>query len=235
MQDLEAYIPHEQFLDVVDGSSRPEAMSKVLAQRLPSFYRTAYRFLGNTADAEDAVQDALLSAYKHLHEFRGESQLSTWLTVIVSNCARMQLRRRPRHLHVSIDEPIGQDQELPLSERLSDGRPTPEDECRNEQLRKELERLAGRLSPTLRRAFELRDMEGLSIREAADVLDVPVGTVKAQLSRARAKLTRSMRRAFTPSMRQTRRSNVRCKHGNEVSGVRNKPAADGSEGKIDNE
>ena len=68
----------------------------VLSHCLPSLYRRAYRLLGNEADAEDAVQDALLAAYRHLKEFRGDAQLSTWLTAIVINCARMQLRKRPR-------------------------------------------------------------------------------------------------------------------------------------------
>jgi RNA polymerase sigma-70 factor, ECF subfamily len=62
----------EPLISVVKGDSTSGVMEEVLAQRLPSFYRTALKFLGNSADAEDAVQDALLSAYKHLHEFRGE-------------------------------------------------------------------------------------------------------------------------------------------------------------------
>ena len=65
-------------------------MQDVLTRYLPRFHRSAYRLLGNAADAEDAVQDALLAAYKHLDQFRGRSQMSTWLTTIVCNCARMQ-------------------------------------------------------------------------------------------------------------------------------------------------
>src|SRR5271165_4531696 len=75
---------------------------------LPLLHRSAYRLLGNAADAEDAVQDALLSACKHLDQFRGESQISTWLTTIVFNSARMRLRQRPRQVHVSLDEQIGE-------------------------------------------------------------------------------------------------------------------------------
>jgi RNA polymerase sigma factor (sigma-70 family) len=66
----------------------------VVSRYLPMFYKRALRFLGNTADAEDAVQDALLSAYRHLGQFRGEAQLSTWLMTIVTYAALMQLRRR---------------------------------------------------------------------------------------------------------------------------------------------
>lgn len=233
MQPVEAYVPEEQFRDVINGNGRPEEISEVLSLRLPSFFRTAYRFLGNTADAEDAVQDALLSAYKHLHEFRGESQLSTWLTAIVSNCARMQLRSRPRFLHVSLDEPLGEEQATPLSERLADDGPTPEDEFREAQLKRKLRHLARRLSPTLRRAFQLRDLDGLSVREAADVLNVPVGTVKAQLSRARAKLTRSMRRAFAAP--ETRRRNALSHDKPERNAGMKNLARNGAEGKINNE
>ena len=109
MRESSAPIDYEPLISVVKRESAPSVIEEVFAQRLPSLYRTAYRFLGNSADAEDAVQDALLSAYKHLHEFRGESQLSTWLTVIVSNCARMRLRSRPRKkTAVSMIHPIGQ-------------------------------------------------------------------------------------------------------------------------------
>jgi RNA polymerase sigma-70 factor, ECF subfamily len=196
MEETEACIPSEQILDVLKGRIGSHAMEDVLSRRLPSFYRTAYRFLGNAADAEDAVQDALLSAYKNLHEFRGQSQLSTWLTSIVKNCARMQLRRRPRRLHLSLDEPIGKEKEYSVSERLADNRANPEDECQENERKSRLRQLAAELSPALRRTFQLHELQGLSIHETASFLEVPVGTVKAQLSRARAKLTRSMRRSF---------------------------------------
>jgi RNA polymerase sigma factor (sigma-70 family) len=70
-------------------------LNNMISLRLPSFYRCALRFLGNAADAEDAVQETLLAAYKHINQFRGQSQTSTWLTRIVHNCALMQLRKRP--------------------------------------------------------------------------------------------------------------------------------------------
>src|ERR1700739_4093861 len=104
-------------------------MSSV-AHGLPALDRGAYRLLGNKTDAEDAVQDALLAAYKHLNQFRGDAQLSTWLTTIVINCARMNLRKRSRYTHVSLDSRNGEDQEYPpLSDILVDHRPNPEDEC----------------------------------------------------------------------------------------------------------
>jgi RNA polymerase sigma-70 factor, ECF subfamily len=160
------------------------------------FYRKAYRHLGNAADAEDAVQDALLAAYKHLDQFRGQSQMSTWLTTIVINCARMHLRKRPRQPHLSLDERFGEEQEYSLSDRLAHSGPSPEEECRNSELNSCLAKFTAQLSPPLRKAFQLRELDGLSTSEAARILGVPDGTVKARVSRARAKLRRLMCRTL---------------------------------------
>src|SRR5580700_1372833 len=167
------------------GESAQE-MQRVLSRSLPTFYRRAYRCLGNATDAEDAVQDALLSAYRHLGQFRGQAQLSTWLTTIVTNAARMQLRRR-RGSYLSLDEEQGEDG-LTFSERLPDSKPSPEEVCSTVEARDRLVEGVKRLSPKLRQAFQLRDIDGLTTKEAALVLGVPQGTVKAQLARARATL-----------------------------------------------
>jgi RNA polymerase sigma-70 factor (ECF subfamily) len=104
-------------------SERAQELDSVVSHYLPMFHKRALRFLGNMADAEDAVQDALLSAYKHLGQFRGQAQLSTWLTTIVTNAARIKLRRRDRYL--SLDKEQGEDG-LTFSERLPDSKPSPE-------------------------------------------------------------------------------------------------------------
>ena len=171
----------------------PVEMFSVLTHCLPSLYRYAYKFLGNKADAEDAVQDALLAAYKHLNQFRGDAQLSTWLTTIVINCARMHLRKRSRYTHVSLDSRIGEEQEYLLCDTLVDQRPNPEDECHKAWANARLIESAARLSPKLRRAFHLRYVDHLSVCETARVLGVPIGTVKAQTARARAKVLKSIR------------------------------------------
>src|SRR6202165_3340285 len=113
------YIGSEPRLEVRIGEKEDLEMQDVLSRYMPSFYKKAYRHLGNAPDAEDAVQDALLSAYKHLNQFKGQSQMSTWLTAIVINCARIHLRKRPRQTHLSLDERFGEDQEYSLSERLA--------------------------------------------------------------------------------------------------------------------
>jgi RNA polymerase sigma-70 factor, ECF subfamily len=177
-------------LDVSGHQSAVLEMKEVLSLRLPSFYRCALRLLGNAADAEDAVQEALLAAYRHIDQFRGQSQMTTWLTTIVRNCALMQLRKRSRQIHLSLDEQTGGEEKHFLWESLADTRPSPEDECRNLELSARLQKCAVRLSPTLRRTFHLRVLMGFSIFETARILGLPRGTVKAQLARARAKIAR---------------------------------------------
>jgi RNA polymerase sigma-70 factor, ECF subfamily len=169
-------------------SERAQELDSVVSRYLPMFYKRAFRFLGNMPDAEDAVQDALLSAYKHLGQFRGQAQLSTWLTTIVTNAALMKLRRRDSYL--SLDEEHGEDG-LTFSERLRDSKPSPEELCSAAEARDQLVEGVRQLSPKLRRTLQLRDIDGLTTKEAALVLGVPHGTVKAQLARARAKLARS--------------------------------------------
>ena len=193
MQATNVEATSEQRSEVRPGCENVRQFDDVLSRCLPAFQRRAFRHLGNTADAEDAVQDALLSAYKHLDQFKGGAQMSTWLTTIVINSARMQLRRRSRHLHLSLDEQIGDEQEYSLSERMADHGPSPEDECRESQLHEHVRQLLTQLSPQLRNAFVLRELDGLTTHEAAVILGVPDGTVKARLTRARAKISELIR------------------------------------------
>jgi RNA polymerase sigma-70 factor, ECF subfamily len=191
MQMPESYVAADENPEPPIGEERTQVLEQILSTRLPSFYWQAYRLLGNAADAEDAVQDALLAAYTHLDQFRGQSQISTWLTTIVLNCARMQLRRRIGHVDVPLEESIGET--ISVLERMADQRPNPEEECRSSELSRQLSHFRGQLSPTLRRTFQLRVVEGLSIRETARILGVPIGTVKARLTRARQELKHLMR------------------------------------------
>jgi len=196
MQTTESYIGSEQRLNVHILEKETREMQGVLSASLPSFYRRAYRYLGNAADAEDAVQDALLSAYRNLDQFKGQAQMSTWLTTIVTNSALTQLRRRSRRTHVSLDERFGEEQEYCVSERLADSGPSPEDECIKSELHARLMQFVAELSPSLRKVLQLRDLDGLTTREAAQILGVADVTVKTQVSRARAKLRRLMRAAL---------------------------------------
>jgi RNA polymerase sigma-70 factor (ECF subfamily) len=187
---------------------RAQELDSIVLRYLPMFYKKAFRFLGNAPDAEDAVQDALLSAYRHFGQFRGQAQLSTWLTTIVINAARLQLRRRRRRGScLSLDQEQGEDG-LTFSERLPDSKPSPEEVCTTAEARDRLIEGVKQLSPKLRRTFQLRDIDGLTTKEAALVLGVPQGTVKAQLARARAELAGIIRvkpvrqRSRTASLRE---------------------------------
>jgi RNA polymerase sigma-70 factor (ECF subfamily) len=121
---------------------------------------------------------------------------------ILLNCARMQLRRRLRYPHIPLDRPIGEIQPVPLSDQLRDQQPDPEEEYRNSELSTRLTHFYGRLSPTLRMTFQLRCIDGLSIRETARILGVPTGTVKAKSARARKRLKELMRRSLRPQSRR---------------------------------
>jgi RNA polymerase sigma-70 factor (ECF subfamily) len=202
MQNTNADVGNDDRNETLNKEGATQQLEQILSSGLHPLYRRAYRLLGNAADAEDAVQDGLLAAYTHLNQFRGQSQVSTWLTTIVLNCARLQLRRRPRHLPVSLDESTGELQPVSVSERLADHRPNPEDECRESELSARLTQLHSQLSPTLRRTFQLRDVDGLSIRETARILGVPTGTVKAQSARARKRLKELMRHTLKPRSRR---------------------------------
>jgi RNA polymerase sigma factor (sigma-70 family) len=167
-------------------------LQDAVSRNLSSFYKRAYRYVGDPYDAEDAVQDALLSAYNHLDQFKGTAKMTTWLTTIVTNSALTLLRRRPRHPHISVDERIGQEQDYCVSDTLADSRPNPEVECIRSERHEHILEFLTELSPSMRRAIQMRDLDGLTTREVAKTLGLSEGTVKAQISRGRSKLRQLM-------------------------------------------
>jgi len=156
-------------------------------------FQTALRVLGNTEDAEDALQDGLLSAYRNLKRFEGRSQFSTWLTRIVINAALMRRRSAKARPAVSLDEPPRED-ELPASERFADDGLTPEQVFANTEIREMISENLDELSPLLRTAFLLREVQGFSTGEAAKKLGVTENTLKARLWRARHQLAERLGR-----------------------------------------
>jgi len=159
----------------------------VISRYSPVLLRVALRRLRNVEDAEDAVQDALLSAYKHIGQFEGRSQLSTWLTRIVVNTAGMKLRRRPGHETVSLDENQESDGAT-LAKELIDARANPETTCAQTEMHEALRLALAQLPVKLRSAFELRELTGLTTQEAADALGISTTSLKSRLTRARARL-----------------------------------------------
>src|SRR6202142_3721987 len=150
-------------------------------------FQTALRVLGNAEDAEDALQDGMLSAYRNLKRFEGRSQFSTWLTRIVINAALMRRRSAKSRPAVSLDEPPRED-ELPVVERFAAKGPNPEQVFEGTEIREMISENLDELSPLLRTAFVLREVEGYSTGEAAKKLGVTEDTLKARLWRARHQL-----------------------------------------------
>jgi RNA polymerase sigma-70 factor (ECF subfamily) len=170
-----------------------EALDALFARYKRQLYQTALRVLGNPEDAEDAVQDGLLSAYRNLKRFEGRSQFSTWLTRIVINAALMRRRSQKARPAVSLDEPP-REEELPAAERFSDDGPTPEQIYEQREIREMIWQDLDELSPLLRTAFLLREVEGYSTGEAAKKLGVTENTLKARLWRARQQLAERLGR-----------------------------------------
>jgi len=135
----------------------------------------------------------MLSAFKHIARFEGRAQMSTWVMAIVINAVRAQLRRRLRHTILPLDQPT-QDGQHTISDLVADQRPTPEQTLEKCERLKLVAKLTRSLPPSQRMAMQLRQRDdGLSIREAAEVLGVPVGTLKAQLARGRVTLRQQLR------------------------------------------
>jgi RNA polymerase sigma-70 factor (ECF subfamily) len=162
------------------------ALEILFAQHSRALFQTALRLLGNAEDAEDALQEAMLAAYRNLPRFEGRSQFSTWMTRIVINAALMRRRSKRAHPALSLDD--SSEEKTPIAERFADGRPSPEQIYAGTELSERVKENLQTLSPLLRNAFELRELEGLSADEAARALGVSRNTLKARLWRARQQL-----------------------------------------------
>jgi RNA polymerase sigma-70 factor, ECF subfamily len=188
-----SHIWHEYGDPALTRAESIGALQEAVSRYLPVLYGRAYRYVGDAHDAEDAVQDALLSAYKHLDQFKATAKMTTWLTSIVTNSALSQLRKRPRQPQVSLDERLAADQDYCLPGKLIDERPSPEGECIRSEMRGNLMQSVMELSPLLRETIQLFYLDGLSTMEIAQILGVPQGTVKARMSRGRSRLKWLMR------------------------------------------
>lgn len=192
MQTRESDFGSEPYSAVRTHQQHLGELEHAVSRCLPRLYSRAYRFVGDPHDAEDAVQDALLSAYKHLDQFKATAQMTTWLTAIVTNSALSQLRKRPRHAHESLDERLRGEPDYFASDKLADVRPSPEGACIRSEMRGNLMQSVMELSPSLRKTIQLFYLDGRSTREVAHILGVPQGTVKARMARARSQLRRLM-------------------------------------------
>ena len=173
--------------------SSSQELERTASRYSSRLYRIALRQLGNHEDAEDAVQDALVSAFCHLSQFEGRSQMSTWLTRIVIGSARMKARRRPRQAVLSINEMSDQQGDAIWDQFPLAGR-SPEEACRERELRELLHAQLRCLSSKFREALQLFYVDGLTAKEAAQALRITQSTLKYRLRRARARLGSSLSR-----------------------------------------
>jgi RNA polymerase sigma-70 factor, ECF subfamily len=159
-------------------------------------YRLATTIARNESDAEEVAQEAFLKAFEHIESFKGDSRFYTWLVRITVNEALMKIRKR-RPGQVSFDELIDTVDGF-VPREIGDWAPTPEEEYSQIELAGILSKTISELPPRLRVVFQLRDVEGLSTDETANVLDLSISAVKSRLLRARLalrnKLDRFMRK-----------------------------------------
>lgn len=153
----------------------------------PKLYRLALRMLGNPQEAEDVLQETFINAFRHLKDFEGRSQLSTWLYRIAANQALMRLRKNEPDL-ISVDEPVQMDDGDSMPRQLRDWCCLPEAEFMTGEAQAQLDQAIGGLSSALRAAFVLRDLQGLSTKETAEILGISESAVKTRLLRARMEL-----------------------------------------------
>jgi RNA polymerase sigma-70 factor (ECF subfamily) len=152
-----------------------------------TLFRTARAILRDDAEAEDAVQEAYLQAYRALGTFRGDARLSTWLVRIVANEALGRLRKRTRRADVLPLIPV---EEIPAM-RTEDG---PEGAAQRAQMRRLLEERIDALPDAYRAVFVLRALEELSVEETAAALGIAQATVRTRFFRARSQLREALSR-----------------------------------------
>lgn len=153
----------------------------------PMIYRLGLKMLNNPQDAEDILQETFIKAYRHIGNFDGRSSISTWLYRIATNEALMLLRRK-RLDAISFEAPSSKETEPQEPLQIVDWCCLPEQEYLTSEGRARLTEAMERLPTSMRVVFLLRDIEGLSTRETAEVLDISEMAVKTRLSRARLRL-----------------------------------------------
>jgi RNA polymerase sigma-70 factor (ECF subfamily) len=164
-------------------------------------FRLGMNITQNREDAEDVMQDAFLKAYQNLDRFQGDSRFYTWLVRIAVNEALMKLRKR-RPNQVSLDEPITDDGEDSLFREIEDWGPSPETRFAQNELNEILNSVISELDPIFRVVFLLRDVEGLSTEDTAQILGISAAAVKSRLLRARLKLRQKLNKYFRRSETQ---------------------------------
>jgi RNA polymerase sigma-70 factor, ECF subfamily len=161
----------------------------------PLIYRLGLKMLGNPQDAEDILQETFIKAFRYVRDFDGRANISTWLYRIATNEALMMLRRKHPEM-VSVEEPADSEAEDQEPLQIVDWCCIPEEELMSVEGRAYLDQAISILPGSLRLAFLLRDIEGLSTRETAEILNLSETAVKTRLSRARLRLREALSTYF---------------------------------------
>ncbi|MEX3100239.1 RNA polymerase sigma factor SigM [Streptomyces sp. V2] len=159
----------------------PDAFGEIVRRHRDRLWAVALRTLGDREEAADAVQDALVSAYRAAHTFRGQSAVTTWLHRITVNACLDRARKAASRKTSPVDDTERLEQLLEPHESASEP-------VERGDVHRQLIEALGTLPPDQRAALVLVDMQGYPVAEAAKVLDVPTGTVKSRCARGRARL-----------------------------------------------
>jgi RNA polymerase sigma-70 factor, ECF subfamily len=183
-------------LTLVDAAKQGDvaAFEQLVQRHTAMIFRVAMHITACREDAEEVVQDAFFKAFQHLQDFEGRARFSTWLTRIAVNAALMKLRNLRRAMTVSIDQEA--DESGMLADKVADWKPNPEQLYGRTELREILQRALAALPHAYRIVFLLRDVEGVSVADTAEMLGLSIPNVKARLFRARLKLREQLSRYF---------------------------------------
>jgi RNA polymerase sigma-70 factor (ECF subfamily) len=178
----------------------PQAWQQLVVSQHRRIYAICYRFTGSATDAEDLTQEVFLKLYRNLASFDVErGSFQTWITTLARNLLVDHFRRtRLERASDSLDASFsGDDEGATLADRLAEltdpGR-SPEAHAAGMELKVRIQQALAQLSPELREAVILRDLEDMDYKEIAQVLRIPEGTVKSRISRGRGELARLLQR-----------------------------------------
>ena len=185
-------------LDLVHATKNGDvaAFEQLVKRYDRKLLRIAQSITHNWEDSQDAVQEAFLKAYQNLSAFREDSKFSTWLFRITVNQSLMKLRKQRTTREASLDEDFKADGDV-LPKEVTDWAPNPEQLYWASELRDILIKCLEELNPILRTVFVLRDIEGLTIDQTVEVLNVSESAVKARLWRARLQLREGLTKYFS--------------------------------------
>lgn len=170
-----------------------QALAQLVKNNEQTVYNFSFKICRDRDKAEHIMQETFFSMIKSLHQFDGNSKISTWLYRIVSNHCLMLARKDKSRTFVSIDN----DDELYEDKYTADWSNIPNQDIENTELKKILDEAIDKLSPEYRIVFLLRDVEGLSTEETAQLTELSVPAVKSRLHRARAFLRKDLNEAFS--------------------------------------